>query len=346
MKRMFPIRIALAAAVAFATASLRADTFNNLLRVIAPRGDCQIRLPGTETYTAVLKGKTYPFGSVVRTGKGSDVVIAMSDKDAVRLSENTTVTFDIDHEAGDCRIVGLRAGELLTRLDVVNTNEFVVIDTPVGRGVEMIGQVRFSLSSTPLDDTLEVRAEASSTFKLIGPQFTIPGLKSGNVISVTTVKDNSMTRIYDMLGDYRVFVNKGKELNPDTSDVDSNDALLPVSMSTKSTVKIWREKAPVGGRLIVSVLATGPDGKGRESYAFAVGKDNVVTRSNVFDLPASATDEEADDGGDADAAAGLFFDAPAAGADDAPAAEPEATDAGDTGTTTGGTDNSLDDFLF
>lgn len=346
MKRMASMKIALAAAVAFAAVSLRADTFNNLLRVIAPRGDCQIRLPGAEGYSEVLKGKTYPFGSTVRTGKGADIVVALSDRDAVRLGENTVVTFNIDREVGGQRVVGLRSGELFTRLDVVNTNEFVVIDTPVGRGVEMAGQVHFSLSSTPLDDTLTVSAEASSTIKLVGPQFAIPGLKSGNRVSVTTVKDSSMTRISDLLGDYRVFVNKGNELNPDTSDVDSSEYLLPVSMSSRSTVKIWREKAPVGGRLIVSVLATGPDGKGRESYAFAVGKDNVVTRSNVFDLPATLSgDEEADDGDAAAADAGLFFDAPAAGGGDAPAAEAETTGTTDAGAT-GGNDNTLDDFLF
>ena len=115
-----------------------------------------------------------------------------------------------------------------------------------------------------------------------------------------------------------------------------------VAMSAQSMVKIWREKAPVGGRLIVSVLATGPDGKGRESYAFAVGRNNVVTRSNVFDIPAVGDDqapattteaandgadifaEPADDGGFGDAAA------PAAEETTAPAQQ----------------DNSLDDFLM
>ena len=340
MKGMSKIRMALS--VTLLAASLHADTFNNLMRVIAPRGECQIRLPGAEEYVPVLKGKTYPFGSIVRTGKASDIVIALSDRDAVRLSENTVVAFGIDHAANDCRIVGLRSGEILTRLDVVNTNEFVVIDTPAGRGVEMVGNARFSLSSTPLDDTLEVRAEASSSIKVIGPQFAIPGLRSGNGVSITTMKDHSMTRISDLLGDYRVFVNKGNELNPDTSDVDGNESLLPVSMSSRSTVKIWRERAPVGGRLIVSVLATGPDGKGRESYAFAVGKDNVVTRSDVFNLPVAASDdeEEADDGEEA-VDAGLFFDAPATGGDDAGAE----ADTG-AGADAGATDNSLDDFLF
>ena len=115
-------------------------------------------------------------------------------------------------------------------------------------------------------------------------------------------------------------------------------------MSAASTVKIWREKAPIGGRLIVSVLATGPDGKGRESYAFAVGQNSVVTQSDVFDddLPedgeAAAPAPAAAPAGDAEA--DLF----AAPASDDFAAEPAAPAAAEAPAQQ--QDNALDDFLF
>ena len=129
----------------------------------------------------------------------------------------------------------------------------------------------------------------------------------------------------------------GATILPETSNV-----LLPVTMSSGSTVKIWREKAPIGGRLIVSVLATGPDGKGRESYAFAVGQNSVVTQSDVFDeLPEegenAAAAVAAPAAGDADA--DLF----AAPASDDLAAEPEAPAAEAPAQQQ---DNALDDFLF
>lgn len=346
MKRMATICLALAAALSAAT--LRADSFNNLFRVIAPRGECQIRLPGEEAYAPMLKGKAYPFGSTVRTGKESDVVIALSDKDALRLSANTLVAMNIDHANGDCRMIGLRDGEILMRLNVVNTNQFVMVDTPVARGVSMIGNVRFKLSSTQLEHNLEVRAEASSSIKIAGPQFVMPDLKSGNGILISSLKDNSMTRISDLLGDYKVYVNKGLEFNPDTSDLDGSESLLPVAMSSRSTVKIWRERAPVGGRLIVSVLATGPDGKGRESYAFAVGRDNVVTRSNVFDMPVATSDDEDDDTGAAGGDDADLFGEPAAGGGDDGFGDADAGGAADDNNGGGdnGGDNALDDFLF
>ena len=177
--------------------------------------------------------------------------------------------------------------------------------------------------------------------RLVGPQFVIPELKVGQSIAISTLTDNSQTRIRDVAGDYRIFVNKGLEFNPMPSESEEADVLLPVAMSAQSTVKIWREKAPVGGRLIVSVLATGPDGKGRESYAFAVGRNNVVTRSNVFDQPVVADDTpaatEAADGAGSD-----IFAEPA----NADGFEEAATPAAETTTAPAQQDNSLDDFLF
>ena len=98
----------------------------------------------------------------------------------------------------------------------------------------------------------------------------------------------------------------------------------------------------LGGRLLVSVLATGPDGKGRASYAFAVGRNNVVTRSNVFDLPAvekEAAQPATTEAAPADAGADLFAE-PA----DSTGFEDAATPATDN-TAPAQQDNSLDDFL-
>ena len=320
-----------------------ADNFNNLFRVMAPHGDCQIRRPGQEAFEPVLKGKAYPFGSLLKCGKESDMVITFSEQDAVRVMANSVISAELDREADNRRIVSLKQGDILVRLDVLNTNKSVIVDTPVGRCVSMVGNAKMHLVTTPAEHQLEIRAEASCQVKVVGPQYVIPDLVNGNAISISMPTDSSMTTIRDIIGDYRIFVNKGLEENPDTSAAEASNVLLPVTMSSGSTVKIWREKAPVGGRLIVSVLATGPDGKGRESYAFAVGQNSVVTQSDVFDeLPEegenAAAAVAAPAAGDADA--DLF----AAPASDDLAAEPEAPAAAEAPAQQ--QDNALDDFLF
>ena len=337
MKRMKRIGLVLAALLAVGT--LRADNFNNLFRVMIPRGDCQIRRAGQDQFEPVIKGKAYPYGSTLRTGKDSDMVVAISSEDAVRLMSDTQVDARIDHATNDCRIISLRQGELLVRLNVINTNETLAIETPACRCVSMVGNAKIRVAPGVGESTTEVRAESSCRVKVIGPQFVIPGLQSGNGIEITSLIDNSMTRIRDLVGDYTVFVNKGLELNPDTTVTEGSHVLLPVAMSTQSAVKIWRERAKVGGSLIVSVLATASDGKGRESYAFVVGKDNFVTQSRVFDLPLPLDDEEEAAGDAAPAAddANLFAAPEETAEEAAPAAAEEAP---------AQQDNALDEFLF
>ena len=343
MKNALQTCLVLVAALAAGVAS--ADTFNNLFRIMSPRGDCQIRRPGQEAFEPVLKGKAYPFGSLMRCGKDSEMVLSLSERDAVAVLANTVVAADLAREDGDRRVISLKSGEIKVRLDVLNTNASVIVDTPVGRCVSMVGNAKLKLLATPVENTLEVTADASCQVKLVGPQYVIPELKVGNTISISTLTDNSQTRIHDIVGDYRIFINKGLEFDPAPAESEEEeDVLLPVAMSSQSTVKIWREKAPIGGRLIVSVLATGPDGKGRESYAFAVGRNNVVTRSNVFDLPALPQEpaESASANEDnPDAAADLFAE-PA----DADGFEEATTPADETATAPAQQNNALDEFLF
>ena len=340
MKKTLQICLVLVAAMVAGTVS--ADNFNNLFRIMSPRGDCQIQRPGQEAFEPVIKGKAYPYGSLLRCGKESEMIISLSEKDAIALMANSFAAAELDREDGDRRIFSLKQGEIKARLDVLNTNASVIIDSPVGRCVSMVGNAKLKVLSTPGENTFEITAGPSCQVRLVGPQFVIPELKVGNSISISTLSDNSQTRIRDIAGDYRIFVNKGLELNPMPSESEESDILLPVDMSAQSMVKIWREKAPVGGRLIVSVLATGPDGKGRESYAFAVGRNNVVTRSNVFDTPAAGDDATATPAAEttADNGADIFGEPSDGGFEDA--AAPAAEEA----TAPAQQDNSLDDFLM
>lgn len=333
-------KISLFAAMMLATGLASADGTIHLFRIKSPVGDCQVRPKGKMEFEPVMKGKAYPFGSAVKTGIGSSVVMMLTDNDAVRLLDNASASVELDPENDSGKIINLKHGTMLVRLNAADVNNDVIVETPVGRGISMVGNIKFIVDVTAKEENvLELRGETACQMKFIGPQFVIPSIKDGNGIKITTYKDESMTRIQDLIGDYKVYVNKGTDINPDTSDLEGSEVLLPVAMSSQSAVKIWREKAPVGNRLIVSVLSTGPDGKGRESYAFAVGKDNVVTRSNVFDLPPVA-DGEQDDGG--------LFATPVVTEDatvgNAAVTEDETvTDGAATSTKE---DNSLDDYLF
>ena len=53
-------------------------------------------------------------------------------------------------------------------------------------------------------------------------------------------------------------------------------------MSPRAVVKIWRQHAKVGGRLIVSTLAIDPNGRAVHRFAWAEGRPQVATGELVW----------------------------------------------------------------
>lgn len=340
--------LALLAAVALVSTAAIADPYTKLFRIMKPNGDCQVKKAGAETFEAAGAGKAYPFGSVVQCGADAAAILLFTDNDAVRILSNSSAEINIEENGS--RVVKLQGGTVVTRIGANTTNDMVVIDTPIGRCRSIIGNCKVALSTTPASKTagesygVELRAEPMSQMKFVGEQYILPLLKNGFGASILSLADKSYTIVTDLLGDYPIYVNTGLDPDP-TGPVDENPEIQPIKMSSKSALKIWREKAPIGGRTIVSVFATTPSGKGRESFAFAVGNANVASRSNVFFDPTAtnevaeisshdAVDNDAgdfvgDDGfGNADDTAADGGDTEEGGAASAPAAQPTTDDEG------------------
>lgn len=274
-------------AAALTALSASAEPYTRLFRIINPQGDCTIRRPGATEFEKVQRDKAYPFGSEVSCGKESSSVLLFSDVDAVRLLADSSAEVNLSDGGKQSRIVSLQHGTVLTRINATTTNDFVMIDTPAGRVRSIIGNCRISVSSEPPTKTdpeiinVELRAEPSSMMKFVGHQYIIPVLKNGFGARISSYRDDSYTYISDLLGDYSVFVNTGVDPDP-PEPFEENGELNPVKLSTKAALRVWRERAPIGNTLVVAVLATTPSGKGRESFAFAVGKSEIAARSNVF----------------------------------------------------------------
>lgn len=265
-----------------------AEPYSRLFKVINPQGVCEIRRSGAETFEKAQRDKAYPFGSTVRCGKDSSAVLMFSAADAVRIMADSRADVLLEEKGGkETRVVSLLDGTALTRINATTTNDFVVVDTPVGRVSSIIGNCKIILACRPATKLepaqfdVELRAEPSSRMKVTGDQFIIPVLKNGFGARIQSYLDNSYSFITDLLGDYVIYVNTGLDRNP-PDPLEENSALSPIKVSAKSALRIWREKAPASDTLVVAVLATTPVGKGRESFAFAVGKSDIAARSNVF----------------------------------------------------------------
>ena len=343
----------LAMAAMVAAVSL-AEPYTRLFRVVNTQGDCRVRRPDAEAFEPVQRNKAYPFGTKIECGEDSSAVLLFSETDAVRMLADTRAVVTIESEEGkDTRVVTLVRGTLLTRVGAGTTEDFVVIDTPAGRVRAITGNCKISMERTrgsrhePATVDVEFRAEPAGKMKIVGRQFIIPVLKNGFGARVSSYEDDSYTVVTDLLGDYGIFVNTGLDADP-PEPYEENQSLNRIKMSTKAALRIWRQKAEVGDTTVVAVLATNSAGKGRESFAFAVGKADIAARSNVFietltnDL-AAAEQSKADytqDGAAQDGSQGSSdddfgdFSLPADGA--APA---------DSGDSTGG-DSTSGDALF
>ena len=291
------ISCALLALVASVSCVFGAD---ELFQLTGCKGICQVRKPGDIEFQTAVKGKAYPFGTSVRTQKDGMATIQLSADDTLTLDSGTEIVPLLEKEGGEARrVVELDAG----KLTVFTTSEGAAglsVKTPVADCTEMHGRSDIALAapSQKLDAyILSAQAASGGSVTISGPQFKVPGLKAGYSVKIATASDRSLTRILNTLGDYPVLIDNG------------GAEPVSISTSTKSTIRIWREKAPIGGREIVSVFATGPDGKGRERFAFAVGQPLVAAAVNAQEWTEEA---ESSAGGGDEAAAGegeIDFDA-------------------------------------
>lgn len=277
-------KIAFVAAVALVSTMALAEPYNRLFRINHPDGDCQVKPPQMEAFEPAIKGKAYPFGTVVKCGENSSAVLLFTEVDAVRLLSDSEVAVKIE---GESRIVQLNKGLIVTRIGANTTNNMVMVDTPVGRCSSIIGDCKIALSkkkatkASPSIVTVELRAQPVSQLKFVGSQYIIPIIKNGYGAKISETANRSYTEITDLLGDYSILVNSGLDPDP-TGNLDENPFIQPIAVNAKSQLKIWRKKAPEGGRIIASGLATAPSGKGIESFAFAVGRPNIASRTNLL----------------------------------------------------------------
>lgn len=277
-------KIAFLAIVALVSTMALAEPYNRLFRINHPDGDCQIKRPEMKTFEPAVNGKAYPFGTIVKCGENSSAVLLFTEMDAVRLLANSEVAIKIEDES---RIVQLNKGLVVTRIGANTTNNLVFVDTPIGRCSSIVGDCKIALTSIPATKkspaltTVELRAQPVSQLKFVGSQYIIPVIKNGYGAKISETASRNYTEIVDLLGDYSILVNSGLDPDP-AGNIEENPFIQPIAMNAKSMLKIWRKKAPEGGRIIASGLATAPSGKGIESFAFAVGRPNIANRTNLL----------------------------------------------------------------
>jgi hypothetical protein len=266
--------VVLAVAGVTLAASLQAQSFDILFRVTGVKGSCQVKKPDAAAFEPVTKGKAYPFGTTVRTGKDGEAFLLLSPDDSLRLSSLTEVT--VTEPAGTAgnsnRVVRMAVGKLDVSVRDSLPEKALIVETAVASCDAFAGRSSVDLQRNrkpargQLDQRLLVRTD-NGAVRVAGPQFTVPRMKSGSALRIDSSADGAVTMLVNESNDYKVEIDNG------------TDTPVPMDTTTRSAVRICREPAPVGKKLVVSVLETTPDGKGKSNFAFVVGEPTLT--SNV-----------------------------------------------------------------
>ncbi|MFZ4397298.1 MAG: hypothetical protein ACOYOU_16910 [Kiritimatiellia bacterium] len=250
--------------------SLHAQSFDILFRLSGVKGSCQVKKPDAAAFEPAINGKAYPFGTTVRTGPDGETFLLLSPDDSLHmLPQGELSVFEPEGTMlNSNRVIRLTEGRLEISMRDNLVEKSLVIDTPVASCDSFVGRSRLELSKFKkptkgmLDLLMQVRTENGSV-RIYGPQFSVPKMKSGSAARIESSVDRSMTRIVNESNDYQVNIENG------------TDAPVVMETSTRSTVRICREHAAVGGKLVVSVLETAPDGKGKGNFAFVLGEPSL-----------------------------------------------------------------------
>lgn len=293
--------------------------FEPLFMVTKVVGDVRIEKPNG-TQDALRKDHAYPFGSRIivpeqiseaeqkaaaaegakpepphvfvrlardfsfRIGAGSDVrIVDESTGEGDELQE--LKVFVLAEGSVDTRISAAVKKNGGTLDDKAERNlSAIIIRTPVGEASRMAERNSVSVQKDPSQPGYYncLFVTQSGAMEIHGPQYVLDRLKRATRVRVDGNED--FTSITPESGEFTGTFEKG---------ADNNEKVF---FRTRCVGKIWRKRAEVGGRLVIAVMTSFPDGT-RKTYAYLEGQTGVDASEGPTTDIAKISDGEDGEGG-------------------------------------------------
>lgn len=284
----------------------KAVVLDPLVRVINLRGSCTVKNADLKAPIAAKEGKAYPLSTVYKMGPDASAMLVLSSADVLSLYGGTEVKVDAPADKPASRVITLMNGKIRTGFrENTPAGTFSVV-TEDFACKNLSGRAEYTLTHDGVATVVRIGV-ITDLVVVDGANFTLPELRAANIVEIATEANRAQSRITDVYGDYSIVLENGLE-TPTT-----------FPMAAKATVKIWRVKAPIGGRDIVTTLAMSPSGTAIHRFAFAKGRADLATGELV-----TASQEENKDAAQDKQLKGLLEGAAPAAAEkkeEAPAAE-------------------------
>ena len=239
------------------TGFAQAAKFDPLFRITAIQGDCQVQPKGTDAFVPAESGRAYHYGTHIKTGRNSSIIMLLSDGNECQVLANADLVMAEDTKDSKLKIIKLGAGAVDVNLDP----DFA--EGGYGMQVETAAAICGVIGSR---GSVDVRSDNEMTVTTLGVKegkwyskgthFKVSELDTEDIISIATSIDREFTRIKNLKGQYSV----------DCKNSAGETQTLEIKLN--AVVKIWARRTEVGDNVTVTIIFTSPDGKVEQAFTY------------------------------------------------------------------------------
>lgn len=281
-------------------------------------GSVKVLKPGLSEWQPLEEGRFFPFGSQVRVE--CQLVGKVRLQPRVEFAFGPSVTMKITNAVefavreapmGDKkRTVILRSGDFFFSLPLGFPKNLFSVATENLTCCDMAGNSVFSRRFCEDGDEFTLKV-VTGLMKLEGRHFKAERVEPADQISVRTTQDGLFSSLRGITGSLDLTLDQGtvREHDFETNEDHEVDKSLGFVLSPGCSVKIFRRRASVGGRMVVSTMTFNTKGDMVNRCVFAEKRFNVNTGELVINpkdvptVPGESASAVAESAGDVEAVA-------------------------------------------
>ena len=270
--------------------------FTALVRCARAKGVVQVLKPGASDWELAEEGRYYPLGTSFRTvpeqGQAASAEFAFGPLSFVRLTGAAEIASKSIAIGAPARTVVLKSGRVMVNVPRTLKEGLFFVTAPFFTCSNLAGESLFDYKPLGDGDEAVVRCVTGS-LALEGRHYKIPRMVAANQVRIRSTGDDLYSWLRGERGDSKVFLDQGlvTEKNFETGEEKDVQKTYEFSLSPRCAIKIFRRRSPVGGNMLVSMMAIDSAGVIKTRCAFAEGRANVNSGELVI-TPVVATDAE------------------------------------------------------
>ncbi len=237
-------------AVVTMAASHAMAEFQPLFQVIKITGECNIQRPDDAQFSPAEESKAYPYGTKIKTGMRSSLVIVFSEGNVCRVLANADIKMDEGITNKKLKIIRLNDGEVEVELKEDFHKDGNALNVETASAICGAIGCKFRVASK-MEDNLQIIIVRviEGLIKLQGEDFSIAELDQDDWISLLSPPDKSFLRLKTMKGEFKIVIS------------DENHQPKDVPTEEGTVLKIWQKKVPGTNQRVVTAVLTAPDGQ-------------------------------------------------------------------------------------